>query len=242
MVRAAGAVIFFCGVLLPMLWLAAGDGAPHPPSAPDAAYVESFEKWEAAQIEDLKQNWLPLAGLFWLKPGGNSFGAASGNALVFPKGPARAGAFDLAGKDVTVTLLPEAHATISGKALSTAPLSADISGNPTVIEMGSLRFFVIVRGETRGDPGEGSGERGNLELSRTHVLSPRSELPGDGEVGTLQWPADNRGAQCARRRDSGAGSGHRGIQNQRPGAEADRPGRRSNEGAVVCFQRPDRKD
>lgn len=150
MVRAAGAVIFFCGVLLPMLWLAAGDGAPHPPSAPDAAYVESFEKWEAAQIEDLKQNWLLLAGLFWLKPGANSFGAASGNVLVFPKGPARAGAFDLAGKDVTVTLLPEAHATISGKALSTAPLSADISGNPTVIEMGSLRFFVIVRGERVG--------------------------------------------------------------------------------------------
>jgi hypothetical protein len=31
------------------------------PAAPDAAYVQSFEKWKAEQIDDLKQNWLPLA-------------------------------------------------------------------------------------------------------------------------------------------------------------------------------------
>jgi hypothetical protein len=29
-------------------------------------------------------------GLFWLKPGVNSFGADAGNAIVFPKGPAHA--------------------------------------------------------------------------------------------------------------------------------------------------------
>ena len=46
------------------------------PAAPDAAYVQSFEKWKAEQIDDLKQNWLPLAGLYWLKPGVNSFGTS----------------------------------------------------------------------------------------------------------------------------------------------------------------------
>ncbi len=64
------------------------------PAAPDAAYVQSFEKWKAEQIDDLKQNWLPLAGLYWLKPGVNSFGTAPENAVVFPKGPAHAGEFD----------------------------------------------------------------------------------------------------------------------------------------------------
>jgi uncharacterized protein len=85
-------------------------------SAPDAAYVQSFEKWKAEQIDDLKKNWLPLAGLYWLKPGANSFGSAAENAIVFPKGPAHAGEFDLEGKDVTIKLLPEVHATSAGKA------------------------------------------------------------------------------------------------------------------------------
>jgi uncharacterized protein len=120
------------------------------PAAPDAAYVQSFEKWKAEQIDDLKQNWLPLAGLYWLKPGANSFGTAPENAVVFPKGPAHAGEFDLESKDVTIKLLPEAHATIAGKVASTAKLDPDISRHPTVIEMASLRFHVIVRSQRVG--------------------------------------------------------------------------------------------
>jgi uncharacterized protein len=121
-----------------------------PIAAPDAVYVQSFEKWKAEQLEDLKQNWLPLAGLYWLKPGANTFGAAANNAVVFPKGPAHAGEFDLAGKDVTVKLLPDARATIAGKSATIAGLDPDISGHATEIEMGSLRFHVIVRGERVG--------------------------------------------------------------------------------------------
>jgi uncharacterized protein (DUF1684 family) len=140
--RGAVVVVFLAGVLYPV--------APPPVSAPDAAYAQEFEKWKSGQIDDLKQNWLPLAGLFWLKPGVNSFGAAAENALVFPKGPARGGEFDLEGKDVTVKLLPDAHATIAGKTVATAKLDADVSRHATVIEMASLRFHVIVRGERVG--------------------------------------------------------------------------------------------
>ena len=120
------------------------------PAAPDAAYVQSFEKWKAEQIEDLKQNWLPLAGLYWLKSGVNNFGTAPENAVVFPKGPAHAGEFDLEGKDVTVKLLPDAHATLAGAPLTTAKLAPDISGHASLVEMGTLRFHVIVRGERVG--------------------------------------------------------------------------------------------
>src|ERR1700682_4624795 len=107
-----------------LLWTASallGAGAPKP-ETPDAAYVQSFEKWKAEQTADLKENWISLAGLFWLKPGTNPFGSDASNAIVFPKGPARAGEFDLAGKDVTLKMLPDAKATISGKAVSTAKL------------------------------------------------------------------------------------------------------------------------
>jgi len=128
--------------------LAFGPGSA--PAAPDAAYVQSFEKWKAEQVDDLKQNWLPLAGLYWLKPGANSFGTAPKNAVVFPKGPAHAGEFDLEGKDVTIKMLPEAHATSGGKPLTLAKLDPDVSGHASLVEMGTLQFRVIVRGQRVG--------------------------------------------------------------------------------------------
>jgi uncharacterized protein len=118
--------------------------------AVDPAYQKSFDKWKADLVEDLKQNWLPLAGLFWLKTGENTFGSDPNNAIVFPKGPAHAGAFTLQGDEVTVKLTPDAHAQIDGKAVTSAALQPDTPGKHTVVEMGSLRFHVIKRGQRIG--------------------------------------------------------------------------------------------
>lgn len=117
---------------------------------PDAAYQQSFDKWKAELTDDRKQNWLSLAGLFWLKPGENKFGSDAKNDIVFPKGPAHAGSFFLAGKDVSVKLAPDAHVTVAGKPATDSKLEPDVSGHPTVLDMGSLRFLVIVRGERVG--------------------------------------------------------------------------------------------
>ena len=119
-------------------------------SETDAAYKQDFEKWKAELVDDLKKNWLTLAGLFWLKPGENSFGADAGNAIVFPKGPAHAGVFDLEGADVTAKFFREAHATTEGKPVNTMKLQPDVSGKATVIELGSLRMKSIVRGQRIG--------------------------------------------------------------------------------------------
>jgi len=146
--RISGAIFLAAVALLPH---AVGQGASSSPAAPDAAYVQSFEKWKADQTDDLKQNWLPLAGLFWLKSGANSFGAASDNAVVFPSGPAHAGEFDLAGKEVTLKLLPETKATVAGKQIVNAmKLEPDASGHASTVELGSLQFHVIIRGERVG--------------------------------------------------------------------------------------------
>lgn len=151
MQRVAFVAIFWSALLLP-LSLVAGKGTSSSIAAPDAAYVQSFEKWKAEEIDDLKQNWVPLAGLYWLKPGANSFGADAANAVVFPKGPAHAGEFDLEGKEVAIKLLPDAHATIAGKPVTVPAekLQADISGHASLVEMGTLQFHVIVRGERVG--------------------------------------------------------------------------------------------
>jgi uncharacterized protein (DUF1684 family) len=120
------------------------------PAAPDAAYLQSYDKWKVELVDDLKKNWLSLAGLFWLKPGENTFGSDAGNAVVFPKGPAHAGVFELQGTDVTVKFSPEAHAVIDGKAATATKLQPDISEKRTTVEMGTLRFYVVVRGQRIG--------------------------------------------------------------------------------------------
>jgi uncharacterized protein (DUF1684 family) len=144
--------VIFCAMLILPLAMQAGNAAVSPSSSaePDPSYVQSFDKWKTEQIDDLKQNWLPLAGLYWLKPGANTFGTDAGNAVVFPKGPAHAGEFDLDGKDVTVKLAPEAHATLAGKSVTVAKLDSDVAAHASVIEMGALQFHVIVRGERVG--------------------------------------------------------------------------------------------
>jgi uncharacterized protein len=121
-----------------------------PAAAPDAAYLQSYDKWKVELVDDLKKNWLSLAGLFWLKPGENTFGSDAGNAVVFPKGPAHAGVFELQGTDVTVKFSPEAHAVIDGKAATATKLQPDISEKRTTVEMGTLRFYVVVRGQRIG--------------------------------------------------------------------------------------------
>lgn len=117
---------------------------------PDAAYMESYEKWKSDQTEDLKTNWLSLVGLFWLKPGVNTFGSDPSNAIVFPKGPAHGGEFDLQGKDVTLKLAADTQALVDGNHVATAKLDPDTAKHMTEVEMGTLHFHVIVRGERVG--------------------------------------------------------------------------------------------
>ena len=133
-------------VLLP-LSLSLSASALQPP---DAAYLRSFEKWKAELVDDLKQRWLVLAGLFWLKPGATAFGTADDNTIVLPSGPAHAGSFHLENGKVSVEFRTDAQANIDGKAVFSASLESDANGKPTMIEMGSLRIYVIRRGQRLG--------------------------------------------------------------------------------------------
>lgn len=117
---------------------------------PDAAYVQDFEKWKSELVDDLKQNWLPLAGLFWLKPGANTFGSAEDNAIVLPSGPAHAGTFQLKGDDVSVEFLPGVTAKIGDKNDTKGQLQADVTGKATVVELAALRMHVIKRAARLG--------------------------------------------------------------------------------------------
>jgi uncharacterized protein len=145
LIRLTGDVLILSS--LAAVHVIAGDTAAAP--AITAADQQSFDQWKAELVENRKEKWLPLAGLFWLKPGENSFGADKDNVIVFPKGPGHAGWFILQGKDVSVKLAPGVHATVAERPIRGGKMEPDTSKNVTV-EMGSLRFHLIVRGERVG--------------------------------------------------------------------------------------------
>jgi uncharacterized protein len=105
-------------------------------AADPVAHEREVMEWRENRAKRLKaeDGWLSLIGLHWLRDGENRFE------------PVR-GTFTLAnGK---VTLEPEAPMTIDGKPVEGAAQLLDDSdeNGPTIVQMGSVRFQVIKRGD-----------------------------------------------------------------------------------------------
>jgi len=134
--------------------LAAGPAAVTAKPTPEA-YRKQIEAWRKERIDGLKQEngWLTLVGLYWLKPGENRFGSDPGNPVILPKGkaPAVAGVLIRKGDAVTLRVEPSVKLTADDKPV-TAPLAltADSKGKPTILQLGSLSFYVIQRGDRLG--------------------------------------------------------------------------------------------
>jgi uncharacterized protein len=143
-------LICAAAILATSLPTLAADAGTQAKVAPDATYQQDFDHWRNDLVESRKKNWLPLAGLLWLKPGDNTFGADPENAVVFPKGPGHAGVLTLKDQDVTVRFSPEAHAMIAGKPATIAQLVPDTAKDTTEVEMGDLRWHIIIRGKRVG--------------------------------------------------------------------------------------------
>lgn len=138
------------GMLLPLA-LGCGGGEK---TAVDPSYLAEIEAWHAQRIERLKRptGWLSLVGLLPLREGVNAVGSAPDADAVMPKN-----APELVG---TVTRDDKGFlfATASGASVfqvvdgDTVPvvslsLAPDDPGPPTVLHVGTLSFYVIVRGD-----------------------------------------------------------------------------------------------
>jgi uncharacterized protein len=123
-------------------------------SAPATFDVEAETRaWHAKRIERLKaeDGWLTLVGLHWLKEGTNRFGSAPENDLDFPaSAPARVGTLTRKGSTVSLEVEPGVALKVAGKPFTGGALKDDSTGEPDVLELGTLRFFVIRRGERLG--------------------------------------------------------------------------------------------
>jgi uncharacterized protein (DUF1684 family) len=105
---------------------------------------ESVLAWRAERDARLRDpdGWLTLVGLHWLAPGENRFGADPTNDFVLAGAqvPAVAGSLVLDGG--VVELHRDDHDAVR--------MEVDVSGEPTVLDIGSLRMYVIQRGDRFG--------------------------------------------------------------------------------------------
>jgi uncharacterized protein len=130
------------------------EGAPAEAAAP-ASYAEEIQKWQEARETGLKREdgWLSLVGLYWLSEGENRFGADAGLKVILPegRGPAEAGVLVRTGDRVVLRPAKGVEIKVAGHpVIAEIELNSDATGDPTVVELGPLRFFLIRRGDRLG--------------------------------------------------------------------------------------------
>lgn len=145
----AAAALLLCAVRPALAAEAANVGAK-----PD--YQHEMKEWRADRDKGLRDEngWLTLVGLFWLDEGENKIGSDAGSdKVIFPEGkaPALAGTLVRHGKEVRLDPTPGGGISVEGKPV-TAPLALtrDAEGKPTILQLGSLTFFIIERGDKVG--------------------------------------------------------------------------------------------
>jgi uncharacterized protein (DUF1684 family) len=117
------------------------------------SYKQEIASWRETRIERLKSKtgWLNLAGLFWLKEGNNTFGSDSSNSVIFPSNAEPFyGNITKSGDSILLRTTANAIITIDGMDVSESLLKSDASGKPSLMESGSLAWFIIKRDERYG--------------------------------------------------------------------------------------------
>jgi uncharacterized protein (DUF1684 family) len=132
--------------IFPLIFLLLAAGCEKDTGSPE--YVKSIKQWHEKRVARLKTEtgWLNLVGLYWLNEGKNTFGSAEDNDIVFPdNAPAHIGTFVLNNGVVTVKINPEVKVTNSSRPVSDMQLKDDLSDSTNVLQLGSLRWFIINR-------------------------------------------------------------------------------------------------
>jgi len=124
---------------------------PEPKGSPE--YIAEIEQWHNKRIERLKgeNGWLTLVGLHWLEEGENTFGSDKSNSIVFPEiAPNTIGTITLNDTVVFLKINEGVNVIKDGKPVKQITLENDLTGNPTVLDVGSLRWYIIKRDERYG--------------------------------------------------------------------------------------------
>jgi len=119
----------------------------HAPS--DSGYHAEIEVWKATRVARLRADdgWLTVVGLFWLSEGDNTVGGARENTVALPKGKAArsVGTIRLSAPKLSFRPAPGVDLRIDGAPARPTEIRSDAAGEPTILSVGSIRFYVIER-------------------------------------------------------------------------------------------------
>lgn len=120
----------------------------------DEEYVRQIQQWQKQRLEKLKSpdGWLSLAGLYWLETGENTFGRDSENDFIIDKKGVspRIGVFILENETVRFKTSAGVKVLHRGQPITEINLEDDYCGNPTLLEWGSLSWYIIKREKKLG--------------------------------------------------------------------------------------------
>ncbi|MCA1734354.1 MAG: DUF1684 domain-containing protein, partial [Acidobacteria bacterium] len=116
----------------------------------DPAYEREIRAFRERRVVNLTREtgWLTLTGLHWLEQGENAVGSDPAATVALPEGkaPARVGTIQLLGGSATFVPEGDVPVTIEGRVVTEpVSLAPDTSGNPTVMELGTLQWLLIER-------------------------------------------------------------------------------------------------
>jgi len=118
------------------------------------SYRPQIDAWHAQRIERLRSDtgWLTLVGLHPLQSGRNLIGSAADcDVRLVAKAPEHLGLLVLSRDEITFEVHGDLDVRVVGSEEEPLPksiqLASDAAGKPTVLELGSLVFHVIQRGD-----------------------------------------------------------------------------------------------
>ena len=115
----------------------------------DPNYVKEINEWDQKRINRLKADdgWLNLVGRFWLKQGESTFGSAKDNDVVVEssKLPEHIGSFIFEDSIVTFRALDGVDVMLGDMSVKEIVLVDDQKSDVTVLQIGSVKFNLIVR-------------------------------------------------------------------------------------------------
>lgn len=116
-------------------------------------YIRNMEEWQQQRLKRLKSEngWLNLVGLYWLKEGQNPFGSNEANNIVFPENaPEFIGNYILYKGNISVQINENVEVFVNDSLLAEHEINTDADENTTLFRSGSLRWYVIKRGDRYG--------------------------------------------------------------------------------------------
>lgn len=119
----------------------------------EKTYRQTVNDWRKERNDNIRKenNWLALAGLYWLKLGKNQFGSDLKSEIQLPERlPENVGYFEYNGRSVSLRTNTGQKATVNDKLTDFAILQPDISENPSFVKLEGIQMVVIQRGNRMG--------------------------------------------------------------------------------------------